>query len=252
MSDQNNAHDTWSAPKDHCAVKMAKYTAIAVSSTLLILLFVRISIFLSVNFEFSVILVSGFGILFGYVIADFVTGTVHWFCDTFFSGESPIIGKILIQPFRDHHTYPLRITQHKFVEQDTSSFFLLLPVLAYLVLNVEFSIANKTVYFWSNAVVGLSTGLFLTNVFHRWAHEQKVPRLVGILQRSGLILQPVRHRRHHHRNHDHAFCVTSGWLNPVLDSVRFFPRLEALTRYFFKRQKTKDKRRTMTIDGRFT
>ena len=80
-------------------------------------------------------------------------------------------------------------------------------------------------------LLGLATGSFGTNLFHKWAHEPKPPVVVSWLQRSGLILGPARHQRHH-SDYSHGFCVTSGWMNPVLDALGFFPRLERVVRFF--------------------
>ncbi len=38
----------------------------------------------------------------GYLFADIASGLVHWFCDTFFEEKTPLLGKLLIQPFREH------------------------------------------------------------------------------------------------------------------------------------------------------
>ena len=53
-------------------------------------------------------------------------GNIHWFCDTFFSEKTPVIGSFVIFSFREHHTHPHLITEDKFIEQDTTSFFVLL------------------------------------------------------------------------------------------------------------------------------
>jgi ubiquitin-conjugating enzyme E2 variant len=55
------------------------------------------------------------------------------------------------------------------------------------------------------------------------------PPVVQRLQRWGLILSQERHALHH-ADHQRAFCVTSGWLNPLLDRIRFFPRIERAVR----------------------
>ena len=68
--------------------------------------------------------------LLGYLCADVLSGAAHWFCDTFFDEETPIIGEVLIRPFRDHHIHPQRITQYRFIEQDTTNFFIMIPLLA--------------------------------------------------------------------------------------------------------------------------
>ena len=226
----------WTVPKQPRALTWIKYVVVAVSSVLLVLVIARIAVTIGLNPNRWLILSLAFGLLAGYALADFVSGVTHWFCDTFFDSETPIIGQSVIQPFRDHHTYPQMITQYKFVEQDTSGFFIMLPVLAYLLLQDFQTFATTGSMFGACFFAGLSIGLFLTNIFHKWAHADHVSRPVKVLQKAGLILAPARHRQHH-RDYLRGFCVTSGWLNPILDSVQFFPRLENLVRLILKRPK---------------
>ena len=81
-----------------------------------------------------------------------------------------------------------------------------------------------------------TAGIAATNRFHQWAHADRVPRWVAALQRRGLILSPEHHARHHRGAHDRAYCVTTGWLNPLLDAVAFFARLEAAVRWLGPRR----------------
>jgi ubiquitin-conjugating enzyme E2 variant len=68
--------------------------------------------------------------------------------------------------------------------------------------------------------------LFATNGFHCWAHTPVPPRWVGWLQRHRLVLAPQAHAAHHRGAHDQSYCVTTGWLNLLLDRWRFFERVE--------------------------
>src|SRR4029453_4389652 len=52
------------------------------------------------------------GIAGGSLCGDFFTGCAPWFGDSFFEGESPFIGPVLTQPFREHHRDPLAMTRH--------------------------------------------------------------------------------------------------------------------------------------------
>jgi plasmanylethanolamine desaturase len=158
----------------------------------------------------------------GYVMADLVTGFVHWFCDTFFDETAPIIGSGLIAPFREHHREPLLMTRRGFLELTGSSFRGLAPLLwAYLWL------ASSLPVFIDAFVFALGSGAVATNLLHRWAHDADPPRIARLLHAMGLVLTPERHARHHMPPYAAAYCVTSGWLNPVCERLRIWTRAEA-------------------------
>jgi ubiquitin-conjugating enzyme E2 variant len=158
----------------------------------------------------------------GYVMADLLTGFVHWFCDTFFEETTPIIGPHLIASFREHHRDPLLMTRHGFLELTGSSFRGLAPVLgAYLWLGSAAPV-------WVDAFAfALGSGAVATNLLHRWAHESDPPPIARLLQASGLVLTPRRHGRHHSPPYAAAYCVTTGWLNPICERLGVWKRAEA-------------------------
>lgn len=171
------------------------------------------------------------GSLAGYLLADLASGTVHWFCDTFFDETTPIIGRRLIQPFRIHHVDPQEITTCSMLEQDASSYMSLIPAL-WLVRS--WAPLGAAALLAQSALFGLTVGAIGTNLFHKWAHTSDRPAVVRWLQRRRWILSPEAHAVHH-RSYDGGYCVTSGWMNAVLDRVRFFPRLELAVRAFLPR-----------------
>jgi len=173
----------------------------------------------------------------GYLMADLLTGTIHWFCDTFFSEKTPLIGSFIIYSFREHHTHPYLITEDKFIEQDTTSFFVLLPALIAAVYSNKIYAQNLALYLSHASLIGLSVGAFSTNLFHKWAHMKKPPRMIQKLQNLGVILNHERHKVHH-ANYKKSFCVTSGILNPLLDKIRFFQAIEFFIRLFSKNVRT--------------
>jgi hypothetical protein len=159
----------------------------------------------------------------GYLLADLLTGFVHWFCDTFFDETTPLIGPGLIAPFREHHRDPMLMTRHGFLELTGSSFRGLAPVLILFVW-LGGSLAAPVNAF----VLALAAGAVGTNLLHRWAHEPSPPAVARILQRTGLVLTPGRHARHHLPPYAAAYCVTSGWMNPLCERLRLWSRAEAL------------------------
>jgi hypothetical protein len=161
----------------------------------------------------------------GVLFADFATGAVHWFGDRFFAETTPVLGQALIRPFREHHVDPQRMVRHGLLELHGNS---AIPVIAVLGV-VHLFDSNPA----SPAAVALDLWLFFlctssmaTNQFHLWAHARSVPRPVRWLQRHGVILSPERHALHHNGRFDRSYCMTSGWLNPLLDRIDFFGRIE--------------------------
>ena len=165
------------------------------------------------------------GAVAGYLAGDLLSGVVHWFCDTFFEEDTPLIGRVLILPFREHHRDPLAMTRHGFAEIAGNSCLALAPVLAVVALLPAPGAARP---WWLAVYAGLlvfTAVAVVTNQLHKWAHMPAVPALVERMQRTGLILQPLRHAAHH-RTQAEAYCVATGWLNAPLDRIGFFPRLE--------------------------
>jgi hypothetical protein len=162
----------------------------------------------------------------GYLVADFISGVVHWAGDTIGDQNTPIFGPSFVTPFRYHHVDPKDITRHDFIETNGNNCIVVSPVLALLLM-----VTPKTTswFFYLCAVMTFTSWfVFCTNQFHRWAHEDNPTRWVRALQRAGLILSPEHHAIHHASPQDKAYCITVGWLNPVLDKIGFFRACEAI------------------------
>jgi len=161
--------------------------------------------------------------------ADFLSGLVHWTCDRFFADDTPLIGRMLIHPFREHHRDPLAITRHGFFELcGNNALAVLLPLLAIVLTGPPGAALGSIAA--HGFVTALALAIAATNQFHKWAHAAHRPSVVRWLQRRRLILSPDAHERHHRGDYSHGYCVTTGWLNPVLDAYRVLPRCEAWLR----------------------
>jgi len=163
--------------------------------------------------------------LLGVVVADFASGAVHWFCDTFFSERTPLIGRSLILPFRAHHADPGSILRHGLVELHGNSAVPVVLVLGVLEL-APWALRGAVGDFARTGLLALAIATLATNQIHRWAHDDAPPAAARWLQRCGAILSVEGHARHHRGGFDRSFCITTGWLNPLLDRIRLFPRLE--------------------------
>jgi len=174
----------------------------------------------------SNILVPFFSILLSMVTADFLSGMVHWFADTWGTVEWPLIGKPLIRSFREHHVDPSEICRHDFFETNGDSSLISLPLNA-LTLLLDPSLSN-THLFWHCYLVSLCVWVLFTNQFHKWAHSDDLPAFARIMMKYNIILNARDHYVHHRRPFDCYYCITTGWLNAPLGAINFWKKMEWL------------------------
>lgn len=183
-------------------------------------------------------------VLAGYVASDFVSGFVHWLFDTWGSNDSFIVGKAFITHFRMHHTDPKDITRHGFIATNGNNCLGTIPALvAALFIPLHATWASAAVAF----IVSLSLGVFMTNQFHKWAHQDEVSPIVALMQRWRLALGRDHHHVHHHAPYETHYCITTGWLNRPLMAVGFFRGLEEVITAVTGAQPRRD---DLKLDGR--
>jgi len=160
----------------------------------------------------------------GYVFADFLSGLVHWAGDRWGDENTFMLGPTIIKPFRDHHIDEKGITRHGFVETNGNNCMGTTVILVASLLLPEDGLLGL---FTRIVAVSLSFGLFATNQFHKWSHLDNPPLPIHILQKLHIILPVDHHAIHHTKPHDCYYCITTGWLNPLLKKIQFFEFLEA-------------------------
>ncbi|MBL8813485.1 MAG: fatty acid desaturase family protein [Planctomycetaceae bacterium] len=161
----------------------------------------------------------------GMLLADFLSGLIHWSADTWGSESMPVLGKRLLHPFRVHHINPADFLRRQFIDTNGDVAFMAIPVLLaafQIPLTSNTSIA-AAVFVTSFSAVGL-----MTNQIHQWAHMRKAPGPIRWLQRFGIILSHEAHEQHHYPPYVQNYCIATGWCNRPLMAIRFFSRLEAL------------------------
>jgi plasmanylethanolamine desaturase len=168
-------------------------------------------------------------ILLGYLMADFASGFVHWMGDTFGDEHTPVLGMSFVKPFRHHHVDPYDITRHDFIEVNGNNSIVLLMVLLPAVLFLPEPDSALT-FFLMALTTSFVFGIFMTNQFHKWSHMAERPRWMKVLQDAGVILSPEHHDVHHTAPFDTYYCITCGWMNPILQKLQFFERAERLVR----------------------
>jgi ubiquitin-conjugating enzyme E2 variant len=172
---------------------------------------------------------SGLSVLGGYVFADFLSGVAHWAGDTVGDESTPFLGPHFVRPFRQHHVDPKAITHHDFIETNGNNCIVSAPLVAGMVLVMPGS--TGLVFYLCVLVGSAAMFVFATNQIHKWAHADVVPGPVQWLQRARIILSPTHHAIHHAAPHDRYYCITTGWVNPLLGRLRFFRACEAVLGY---------------------
>ncbi len=123
----------------------------------------------------------GFSVFMAVLVADFLSGVGHWFEDSYFKPNTPLIGKI-IQWNIEHHMYPRSFVQYPWyiTIQTTSPFVLASAVLLHVVGHLS----------W---VSGLTLLIVLfANQVHKSSHmnEKDVPHGRLLTPRAGFSPAP--------------------------------------------------------------
>lgn len=159
-----------------------------------------------------------FSILSGWLLADFLSGFVHWLEDRFGSEAWPVLGPLVIAPNRLHHREPLAFTRAGFLSRNSTA-----AVAALAFGAIALALLGPSLVLAAAVVAGC-----LANEVHVWAHRpDRAPRAARALQSIGLLQSRNHHALHHAAPHDRRYCILSSWLNPVLDRVGFWRLLEA-------------------------
>ena len=179
----------------------------------------------SLEFHGSVVIVgSGLGAVVGSVLlADFVSGVVHWAEDTYARFKPRRKLRLISLIARDnavHHRSP-----RDFLKRNRWQSSWDLALIGAMIVAAAHALGILS---WALLLfIALSVN---ANQMHKWAHRnpRENPTFVTWLQRAHLLQSPRHHGRHHGGNRDSHYCVVTNFLNPLLEEVNFWRRLEEL------------------------
>lgn len=173
-----------------------------------------------------------FQILLAWLLADFITGLVHWFEDKYLDHDKTLNFLTSIAEDNDlHHKKPTAMTQSSGWTNMKSGFVVGTPVaiIAWFL--------GAPLWFW---LACFFSGF--GNLIHRWSHipERKLNPLIRGMQKVGLFISHAHHDSHHRSmaklipKHlsGYRFCPMTDWVNPILDYFKFWTRLEWLLSKF--------------------
>jgi len=153
-----------------------------------------------------------------WLVVDWISGLVHWCEDTYGSPSTPFVGRRITKPNLRHHFNPRSFVHNSWF----ASAELLLWACAFALL-VAWSLGRLGPMVVVAAILGANA-----NQVHKWSHRTPAEngRIVGALQRVGVLQSPRHHQRHHLGARNSHYCVLTNLLNPVLDRCRFWRGLE--------------------------
>ena len=152
------------------------------------------------------------------IAADFVAGLVHWWEDAYIREKTPLIGKLVGTNNMVHHYYPRYFTKFGWW---TSSWDLV--VLGSILLLIAWYFK-----FLSWPLVAFVILASNANQIHKFSHRTKSEngRIINFLQKYKIILTPKHHAVHHTNPKNIYYCPITNMLNPILNFVDFWTKLE--------------------------
>lgn len=154
------------------------------------------------------------------LIADFLTGLLHWIEDTYGLPSWPLLGQHVIEPNIRHHEQPGLIgTMSTIVSRNYQT---MIPA---LLATVVFVLCFGRIGY-DLALIGLLAGL--GNEVHTWCHRSQNPGWIVFLQNCGLVQSPRQHAKHHRKPFTSHYCTLTNFTNEVLEATRFWRGLEWL------------------------
>ncbi len=169
---------------------------------------------------------------------DFGSGLLHWLEDSYGYPDWPITGEWVTAPNILHHQAPSAFTENSWLRSAA-----VLLVIGAVIVGVAWFVGMLTWQFLLFVAIGVNA-----NEIHKWNHlpRKKRGRLVVALQDALLLQSAKHHGKHHVGSKDTHYCVVTNVLNPMLEAVRFWRRLERAIEFLFGVSKRPDASETPT------
>lgn len=153
------------------------------------------------------------------LLADLVSGLVHWAEDAYARPGMPLLSRIAEDNLL-HHRKPRAFLARSWWQSSAD-----LLAIGAVVLATAWWLDALTIWVLLFTVLAINA-----NQVHKWAHmnRREVPRVIGWLQRARILQTPREHARHHTGTKDSHYCVLTNLSNPVLEKIRFWTTLEWL------------------------
>ena len=169
-------------------------------------------------------------IIIGFLLADIIGGTGHWFEDTYidYCTKYNILNDIA--KYNElHHYFPRAMLAHSYIENvKTSYIFAIILFIIFLLLFKNHMLKYPIIY------ISLFILLPLSNLFHRFSHQRDCENnvLILFLQKKYILCSHEHHKQHHTTQVDGKYCTIFPITNYILDTILFWRGLENIIKLF--------------------
>lgn len=160
-----------------------------------------------------------------WLLADLITGLVHWWQDAYGNPTWPVLGKYVVAPNLNHHKNPRGMLKDNYWDRVKAS------VVGAAILISIFWVCGWHSWRMIVCLVFTTQGNHIHFMAHRTNKENG--RLIMFLQKLGLFQSRKMHGWHHRAPYDTNFFILTDFLNPVFNKIKFFERLEWLVSKLF-------------------
>ena len=159
------------------------------------------------------------------VIADVVSGAIHWAEDAYARKDTPIIGKLIGEANLEHHVKPRAFVARSWWESSWD-----LALIGALIIAAAWGLDLLTWQVWLFVIVAVNA-----NQIHKWAHQnpRENGRIITWLQKARVLQSPRHHAKHHLGQKNTHYCAVTGLVNPVLDRLKVWTSLEKMIEAVF-------------------
>lgn len=157
-------------------------------------------------------------LLVGWLLADFLSGLAHWIEDRLLWVGMPLLSRPIVEPNRLHHRDPLAFLNASVLSRNSTTWAAVVAIALPWLFLAGFS------WIWVGALAG---GLAVTEVHVRTHRGTIRASWYRALQEIGVVQSAPHHWGHHAGAMDSRYCILTNWLNPLLDRLRLWARLES-------------------------
>lgn len=161
-----------------------------------------------------------------WILADFITGLVHWWQDAYGNPNWPILGKYVVIPNLNHHKTPRSMLKDGYWDRVKTS------VVTAIFLVTVFWFCGWHSWRMVLCLVFTTQGNHIHAMSHRTNKENGL--FVMFLQKIGIFQGRKMHGWHHRAPYDTNFFILTNYLNPMFNKIKFFERLELLILKLFR------------------